>query len=132
MPPRRGVEDEGRGHASRERMQQKLDRVGALVVSEEARRLPVGELERLGPRFVFLADAVEALDPRAILPAPDPLVLRPELESGEGGIRLQRIESGDELLGVEAVQVALISVCMASFLSFGSFLRTQDAGASDE
>jgi hypothetical protein len=58
--PRHRLQHEGRRHASRQRMQQELDGVRALVVPEQHRRLAVHELEGLGARAVLDARAEES------------------------------------------------------------------------
>ena len=53
------MQDEGRGDAAGERVEQKLDRVGSLVVAEQDGGLAIDELEGFAARLVLTARAVE-------------------------------------------------------------------------
>ena len=101
---RGGVQHGRRGHAARQRVQQELDRIRALVVAEQHRRLAVRELERLAARAVLGAGAVEVLDRRAVLAAVDPAVPGPELELRERRVGLQRLHRRHHRVEVEPVQ----------------------------
>mgnify|MGYP001817610389 CR=1 FL=1 len=100
-----GMKDEGRRHASRERMEQELDRIGALVVAEQNRRLAGRELECLGPRGILLARTVEVADGGAVLAPIDPGVSCTELEPGEALVGLECGDRVDGGLHVEAIEV---------------------------
>jgi hypothetical protein len=94
-------------------MQQVFDGVRALVRAGQHRRLAVRELERLRARVVLTAGAIEILDRRAVLATVDPAVPGPELESGEGGVGLQRRHRGGHLPKIEAVQpLGLLHYCV--------------------
>src|SRR5690606_30491253 len=99
----RRVQDGRRRDATRERVQQELDRVRTLVVAEQHGRLAVRELERAGARVILLPRAEEIPNRRAVLAAPDPSVARPELEVRERRLIAQQLHRLRHLLEVEAV-----------------------------
>jgi len=64
-------------------MQQIFDRVGALVVAQQHRRLVGIKFRGFAAGLVFLAGTVKALDGRVVERAADPAVRIAELEFGE-------------------------------------------------
>jgi hypothetical protein len=87
-------------------MQQKLHRIGALVVAEQDRRLAVGELERRGAGAVLAPGAVEVTDHRAVLAAAYPGVAGAKLELREARVRLDRADGIGRRLDIETVHVS--------------------------
>jgi hypothetical protein len=98
-----GVQDEGRGHATGQRVEQILHWIRALVRPQQHRRFAVGELEWLGARVVFPAGAVEVLNRRAVFPAVDPGIAGAELEPGQRRRLFNGGEGLHHLVLVEAV-----------------------------
>jgi len=62
-------------------VEQELDRVGALFVAEQDRRLAVGELERVRPRGILLSGAVKVADRGAVLATVDPGVVSANIDA---------------------------------------------------
>src|SRR6185503_17622572 len=82
------MQDEGRGDAAGERVEQKLDGIGSLVVAEQDGGLAIDELEGFAARLVLTARAVEVSNCRAIFTTADPNVFCTELEFGQGLVGL--------------------------------------------
>jgi hypothetical protein len=87
-------------------VEDELDRVGAAVPAQQHRRLVGVEDEGRAAALVLHPAAVEALDRGAVVAAVDPAVARPELELGEPGIRLDRLNGGEHAGHVDAVHVS--------------------------
>jgi hypothetical protein len=97
-------------------MQQILNRVGARVAAEQDRRLARVELERLGARRVLTARGEKRPDRRAVVRPADPAVASTELELRQLRLRLDQIQRGEHLLGINAVakRVSHCAHCMPS------------------
>ncbi len=84
-------------------MEQVLGRVRPGVLADQDRRLAGVQHELLRPRRVLGVGGVEVADRGAVVRPVDPAVPRPELEPGEGGVGLDRVERAEQLGGVDAV-----------------------------
>jgi transcriptional regulator GlxA family with amidase domain len=67
------MEDESRGHAAGESVEQKFDGVGSLVVAEQDGGLSIDKLEGFTARGVLSARTIEVSDGRAIFTTVDPV-----------------------------------------------------------
>jgi hypothetical protein len=88
-------------------VQQILGGVGAGVGAEQDRRLARVEGEPVRAAGVLCARGVEVLDRGAVVRSAEPAVAGAELELRDLGLRLDRVQGGEQRRGVHAVSHGL-------------------------
>ncbi len=99
------MQDESRGDAAGESVEQKFDGVGSLVVAQQDGGLSIDELEGFTARGVLSARTIEVSDGRAIFTTVDPNVFGPELELGQGLVGFQGRDGVGGCLNIQTINV---------------------------
>src|ERR1051326_9347633 len=91
-PLRGGVVDKPNRQAGGQGMQDGFDGIGASIPSQQYGRLVPFEDEWPTARRILRSPAIKTPDRRARVSTADPLILTPEMEAGQVGVVLDRLD----------------------------------------